>query len=132
MRQLIFILFMLITNVSGAAESESVVARVIDSSNERVPEHTVAPTYPRKARRDRIEGEVRVCFEIDRQGRPRRVAVRNSTNRTFEKPSIKAVKASTFRPLEKNEPVPQIKACRTFIFTLQPLDEDEHQAEPGT
>jgi len=132
MRQLILILFMLITNVSGAAESESFVARVIDSSNERVPEHTVAPTYPRKARRDRIEGEVRVCFEIDRQGRPRRVAVRNSTNRTFEKPSIKAVKASTFRSLGKDKPVPQIKACRTFIFTLEPVDEGEHQAEHGT
>ena len=106
----------------AAAEEESLLAHVVDSGSKRVPSHTVAPRYPRKARRDRIEGQVQVCFEIDRKGRPRRIAVRNSTNRAFEKPSIKAVRASKFRPLEDDEELQSIKSCRTFIFSLQPVE----------
>ena len=116
------IVLLLMATAITAEDDDAVVARVVDSGIERIPEHTVAPKYPRKARRDRIEGEVRVCFEIDRHGRPRRVAVRNSTHRAFEKPSLKAVKASTFRALGDDEPVPQIKACRTFVFELQPVE----------
>ena len=105
-----------------AADEEWVLARIIDTSIKRVPVHTVAPKYPRKARRDRVEGKVRVCFEVDRQGRPRRVGVRHSSARTFERPSIKAVRASTFKPLGENEPLLAIKSCRTFIFALEPSE----------
>lgn len=122
MRLAFGIVLLLLATAITAEDDDAFVARVVDTSIERIPEHTVAPKYPRKARRDRIEGEVRVCFEIDRQGRPRRVAVRNSTHRAFEKPSLKAVKASTFRALGDDEPVPQIKACRTFVFELQPVE----------
>ena len=107
-----------------AADESPVVARVIDSSTDRIPSQTVAPEYPRKARRDRIEGEVRVCFDVDREGRTRRIAVRTSTHRAFEKPSIKAVRASRFRPVGKDEPVPAIKSCRTFIFSLEPAEKE--------
>lgn len=122
MRPFIGILVFLMATGSSADDEDSYLARVIDSGTERTPELTVAPKYPRKARRDRIEGEVQVCFEIDRKGRPRRVAVRTSTHRQFEKPSVKAVKASTYKALDKDEAVPQIKACRTFIFTLEPVE----------
>ena len=50
------------------------------------------------ARRDRIEGDVQVCFNVDREGRPYRIAVRNSTNRVFEKPAIKAATRSRYKP----------------------------------
>jgi len=103
-----------------AADDPPVSARMIDATGDRMPDHTQAPNYPRVARRDRIEGEVQVCFEIDRKGRPRKVAVRRSTNRLFEKPSIKAVKASSFRPIPKGEVVPHVKSCRTFIYSLEP------------
>jgi len=105
-----------------AADEQSLVAYVIDSSTDRIPSHTVAPEYPRKARRDRVEGEVQVCFDVNREGRTRRIAVRNSTHRAFEKPSIKAVRASRFRPIGKDEPLPAIKSCRTFIFSLEPAE----------
>lgn len=123
-------LLVLTIAVSAAADEDTpATARIIDTDLERMPEQTVAPDYPRIARRDRVEGTVQVCFEIDRKGRPRRVAVRNSTNRVFEKPSVKAVKASTFRPLRDGETAPQIKSCRTFIFSLEPIDEPaEHPA----
>ncbi len=94
------------------------VANVIDGDSSRTPQHTVAPTYPRKARRDRIEGEVQVCFDIDRRGKPRRLTVRRSTHQWFERPSIKAVRASRFKALSEDEPLQIPKTCRTFIFSL--------------
>lgn len=106
-----------------AEENASSGARIVDSTHGRMPEHTVAPGYPDVARRDRIEGTVQVCFEVTRKGRPRRVAVRHSTNRVFEKASVRAVKASRFRPVPDGEAVPQIKSCRTFIFELEPADD---------
>jgi len=89
------------------------------SSIDRKPLQTVVPVYPEKARRDRIEGEVQVCFEIARDGHTRRIAVRKSTHRVFEKPSIRAVRASTYEALPEGVELPVIKACRTFRFTLQ-------------
>ena len=88
---------------------------------ERMPSYTVMPDYPKIARRDRIEGEVQVCFEIARDGRTRRIAVRKSTHRLFEKPAIRAVRASTYVPLSKDAALSGIKACRTFRFTLEPV-----------
>ncbi len=108
-----------------ATGDDPIVARFIDENLTRTPTNTVAPPYPRKARRDRIEGEVTVCFEIDRKGRPRRIAVRSSTGRQFEKPARKAVRQSRFAPLADDEPLPSIKTCRTFIFALLPLEDEE-------
>ena len=95
-----------------------------DSSTDRVPLHTVIPEYPRTARRDRIEGEVQVCFNITRSGHATRIAVRRSTHRIFEKPSRKAVRKSTWKPLGKDDPMSGIKACRTFRFNLVPVTTD--------
>ena len=116
-------LTLLLTVSVVSAKDDVTVAHVVDSISGRIPLQTVAPEYPHKARRDRVEGQVEVCFEIDRKGRTRRVAVRNSTNRAFEKPSIKAVRASTFRPLKDDEELPLIKSCRRFIFSLEPVEE---------
>lgn len=87
---------------------------------ERVPLKTVVPEYPESARRERVEGEVQVCFDVDRQGRPWRIAVRRSTHRVFERPSINAVRASTYVALDPDVPLPVVKTCRTFRFTLPP------------
>lgn len=114
---------LLLTTISVLAEEEPMPrASVVDSNINRTPEHTVAPQYPRKARRDRLEGKVQVCFEINRKGRPRRVAVRTSTHRVFERPSIVAVKASSFKALNSDENLPPIKSCRTFVFSLEPAE----------
>lgn len=105
--------------VATQAES-TIVARFIDHGSDRVPKHTVAPEYPRVARRDRIEGEVQVCYNIDRKGRPYRIAVRSSTHRVFERPARRAVKASSYMPLKEGETKSGIKTCRTFRFSLEP------------
>ncbi len=134
-RRCLFLVVFIVIAPAFAADEQPLVAYVIDSSTDRIPSLTVAPEYPRKARRDRVEGEVQVCFEVNREGRTRRIAVRTSTHRAFEKPSIKAVRASRFRPDGKDEPLQAMKSCRTFIFSLEPIEvevdanEDARQAD---
>lgn len=91
------------------------------SHEERVPLHTVVPDYPAVAKRDRVEGEVEVCFNINAEGRPYRIAVRRSTHRIFEKPSMRAIRASSYRPLPRGQRPSGIKNCRTFRFRLDPV-----------
>ena len=99
-----------------------------DSRTDRVPLQTVVPDYPPIARRDRIEGSVQVCFDISRAGKPRRIAVRHSTSRLFEKVAMKAVRRSTWKPLAPEEALPGIKACRTFRFSLVPAADEPDQS----
>ena len=106
----------------GAAAQETLVTRYIDEDGDRVPLHTVVPVYPHEARRDRIEGDVQVCYHVDRGGRPYRVAVRTSSHRVFEKPARLAVRASTYVPLKEGEKMSGIKTCRTFRFRLDKDD----------
>lgn len=98
--------------------------RSVLTAADRVPLKTAVPEYPATARRDRIEGEVEVCFEVDRRGQPRRIAVRRSSHRVFEKPAIRAIRASRYEPLEPGEPATPAKTCRTFTFTLKPAGRD--------
>ncbi len=100
----------------------------VDSYTDRQPLSTVVPEYPEAARRERIEGEVQVCFNISREGFPRRIAVRRSSHRYFEKPARDAIRRSTWKPLPRGEAVPTIKACRTFRFALVPVQRDEADA----
>jgi len=111
----------LLFNYATASGDDDVDDRVLAEDIERTPAHTVMPDYPKVARRDRIEGEVQVCFEITRKGKTRRIAVRKSTHRLFEKPSIRAVRASSYVPLPKNAALSGIKSCRTFRFSLEPV-----------
>jgi len=104
---------------AGAATGDDGVTQFDNDGHERIPLNTVAPAYPEVARRDRIEGDVQVCFNVDREGRPYRIAVRNSTNRVFEKPAIRAIRASRYQPVPKDREVPAIKTCRTFRFRLE-------------
>lgn len=121
MKASVFLLLSLLTGASLRADEAS-IARVIDEDTDRVPVITVVPQYPQDALRDRIEGEVQVCYHIDKKGRPYRVAVRRSTYRAFERPSMHAIKASTYVPLEPGEKTSGIKTCRTFRFQLEPAD----------
>lgn len=111
--------------VLPAAAQESV--KPVDSDTDRVPLNTVIPEYPERARLERIEGDVQVCFYISREGFPRRTSVRHSTHRYFEKAARDAVRRSSWRPLPWGEDVPNIKTCRTFQFTLVPVPLDERE-----
>jgi TonB family protein len=103
---------------------DEVTASFHDDNTDRVPEQTLVPVYPRKALRDRIEGVVQVCYYVDKKGRPYSVAVRKSTHRAFERPSLLAVRASRYMPLEPGKKNSGIKTCRTFSFQLDPVVEE--------
>ena len=114
---------LLLCTASHAAD-DGRVTPTADGGSERMPLNTVAPAYPAAARRERIEGDVQVCFDVDRKGRPYRIAVRSSSNRVFEKPSIRAIRASRYQPIPDCEAVPAIKTCRTFRFRLESVAAD--------
>ena len=124
-------LLVLIGCALGAPALASGGVEPIDSNYDRQPLHTVVPEYPERARRERIEGEVQVCFDISRQGFPRRIAVRRSTHRYFEKPSRDAVRRSTWKAVAPGEDPPAIKACRTFRFALVPVPPEERERAPA-
>ena len=102
-----------------ATAEEPNVTHFADQGGDRIPLNTVAPVYPAAAQRDRLEGDVQVCFHVDRDGRPYRIGVRTSTNRLFEKPAMRAVRASRYQPIANDRQVPGIKTCRTFRFRLE-------------
>ena len=110
---------LVLLSTSSLASAEQGMTHLTERSSERIPLNTVAPVYPAIARRDRVEGDVQVCFNVDRDGRPYRIAVRSSTNRVFEKPSIRAIRASRYVALPRQQEVPGIKTCRTFQFRLE-------------
>ncbi len=90
-------------------------------SSERKPLLTLVPVYPERALQERLQGEVEVCFNVDREGRTSRIAVRHSSSRVFERPSILAIRASSYVPLSADKKMSGIKTCRTFRFLLDPV-----------
>ena len=110
---------------AGYAAETAPPDAVTQDTGERVPLHTVVPRYPEAARRARVEGEVEVCFNVDREGKTHRVAVRRSSNRVFEKPARRAVRDSTYKPLPDDVELSGIKTCRTFRFYLNPVAIDK-------
>ena len=104
-----------------AADDDADVTHLTDDSSDRKPLQTMVPVYPEKARRERLTGEVEVCFNVDREGKTSRVSVRRSTHRIFERPAILAARASTYYPLAEGKTLSGIKTCRTFRFQLTPV-----------
>ena len=104
----------------GEQDSTSVV-HFLDSNTDRVPLLTAFPSYPSIARRDRIEGQVTVCFMIKQDGGIRRAKLKNTTHRIFKKPVLKAIKRSTFEPLSPSQVLDTARTCRTYRFRLEPI-----------
>lgn len=98
-----------------------IVTHIFDSSTDRVPLKTAFPKYPSVARRDRIEGEATVCFKIKTNGRISRPSLRSSTHRIFNRPTMRAIKRSTFEPLGPSQILAIAKTCRTYRFRLLPV-----------
>lgn len=110
--------------VTAAAIADDNSARLYylpGTATERTPLSTLFPDYPSIARRDRIEGEATVCFNIDRNGKVKRAKVTESTHRIFRNPSLRAAKKSTFEALKPGEVPTSQKTCRIFRYRLDPV-----------
>jgi TonB family protein len=95
--------------------------QVIDSSSDRTPATTAFPAYPSIARRDRIEGDAKVCFKIDQHGRIRSARVVEVSHPIFKRPAIAAIRQSSFEPLDPHEVLAAGRTCRTYRFRLEPI-----------
>lgn len=106
-----------------AYADESATANLIfkDSSTDRTPAKTAIPNYPRIARRDRIEGDATVCFRIDLNGRIRSARIENYSHKIFRRPSLKAIRDSSFEPLRPHQILSKTRTCRTYRFRLEPV-----------
>jgi TonB family protein len=125
------VLLALLCAAPALAQDTAEVTYVTDASVDRKPLHTMVPVYPQRALRDRIEGEVEVCFDVDRKGRTSRIAVRRSSNRLFEKAAIQAVRQSTYAAIPAGQVLSGIKTCRTFRFRLDPVAITDPDAGSG-
>lgn len=112
---------MLSFDLSTADEASVRQSHVMDSSTDRTPLVTAFPGYPRIARRDRIEGSAVVCFKIDLDGRIRSIRVKSYTDRIFRRPVLRAIKGSSFEPLQPHEIYSTARTCRTYRFRLEPV-----------
>lgn len=76
---------------------------------DKVPQSTVrmSPAYPSAMKASGIEGVVMVEFEVDTKGRVVSARVRQSSDRAFEEPTLRAVLNWRFEPGRKDgRPVP--------------------------
>lgn len=102
-------------------QDSTVVTHFLDTNTDRVPLLTAFPTYPSIARRDRIQGEAKVCFLIKQDGRISRARLSSASHRIFKKPALRAIKKSTFEPLGPNQVLARSRTCRTYRFRLEPV-----------
>lgn len=112
----------------ASADEDTRVTRIThfeDASSDRVPWVTAVPQYPKPARRDRIEGEATVCYKINKNGRITNPSVRQSSHKMFAKPSLKAIKQSSYEPIRPDQEVSKVKTCRTYRFLLNPVAIEE-------
>jgi len=112
----------------ASSDNDTRVTRIThfeDSTSDRIPTVTAVPQYPEKARRDRIEGEATVCYFVDSKGRIKNAAIRRSSHKMFAKPSMKAIKQSSYEPLRPNQKMSNVKTCRTYRFLLNPVAIEE-------
>ena len=84
-----------------AAEESPLLARVVDSSTDRIPRHTVAPQYPRTARRRGVEGAVGLRVVVEADGSIGSIEiVTSSGSATLDRAAVAAVEDWEFRPAE--------------------------------
>ncbi len=88
----------------------------------RKPVLTVSPNYPAKPRRERREGRVIVCFKIYPDGSVRKPYVFASSDRAFNRTSLRAIKASRFVAIDDSDE--RIDACRTYRYRLDAVEPD--------
>lgn len=122
----IFALASLLLLAAQAPRADEKIARtayIFDTTTDRTPAVTAFPEYPTIARRDRIEGDVTVCFFIDSNGRIRRPKIQSSTHKIFRRAALRAIKASSFAPLAPNQVLATASTCRTYRFRLTALVE---------
>ncbi len=109
------------TNAAFAQEAPPRARHFQDMNTDRTPALTAFPQYPSVARRDRIEGEATVCFNIRADGKISRAKVTDRSHRIFAKPVLRAIRKSSFEPIGPGQAMASSKTCRIYRFRLDPI-----------
>jgi TonB family protein len=119
----VFVVAMLTVQISATAIAQDMagVTHFIDRNTDRIPSLTIFPKYPSIARRDRIEGEVTVCFKIKANGNISRPVVTERSHRIFSKPSLRAIRKSNYEPIGPRQLLATARTCRIYRFRLEPV-----------
>jgi len=108
-------------SATAIAQDMAGVTHFIDRNTDRIPALTIFPKYPSIARRDRIEGEVTVCFKIKANGKISRPVVTDRSHRIFSKPSLRAIRKSNYEPIGPRQLLATARTCRIYRFRLEPF-----------
>jgi len=102
-------------------ELSTSITHFVDTATDRIPAMTTFPKYPSVARRDRIQGEATVCFKIRSNGKISRAVVTERSHRIFSRPSLRAMRKSTYEPIGPAQILAVERTCRTYRFRLEPI-----------
>ena len=117
---------LLFAGTTGAQEQDLTprLSHIQDDDTDRIPRVTSFPDYPSIARRDRIEGEATVCFRIDTRGKVLSAKIKTRTHKIFVKPTLRAIRNSSYEPLRVDQTLDGSKTCRIYRYRLDPIPTD--------
>jgi TonB family protein len=91
------------TGTSGAPSDDlGDIASLADLDQRPRPIFQATPNYPSELRKRNLEGSVQVVFLVDRDGKVVGPKVEKSTNPSFDRPAIEAVRQWKFEPGTRN------------------------------
>jgi len=86
----------------GLAEEMGDIASMADLDQRPRPIFQTAPNYPQELRKRNLEGSVQVVFLVDREGKVVSPKVEKSTNPSFDRPALEAVRQWKFEAGTRN------------------------------
>lgn len=86
----------------GPSDDLGDIASLADLDQRPRPIFQAAPNYPAELRKRNLEGSVQVVFLVDRDGKVIGPKVEKSTNPSFDRPAIEAVRQWKFEPGTRN------------------------------
>ncbi len=79
---------------------------------------TPVPEYPKRALRERVEGDVQVCYTVDVNGRVHRPRVQTTSHRWFNRAAVRAARGLLYEPANAGAANSTASLCSTFRFRL--------------
>ena len=86
----------------GFSEEMGEIASLADLDRRPRPIFQTAPNYPQELRKRNLEGSVQVVFLVDRDGKVVGPKVEKSTNPSFDRPALEAVRQWKFEAGTRN------------------------------
>lgn len=104
---------------SGAALADEAIGEALSSADldqRPRPVLTVEPVYPAELRKRRLEGTVSVVFLVGTDGKVRNPQVERSTDPSFDRPALEAVRQWKFEPGMRNGAKVEFKMRQPIRF----------------